>query len=187
MAQQKDAAAEPWARRKRETDRAFAAFCAYRDLGPRRRLRDAAAATSESYKRVKLWSQAFGWADRASAWDDHRDEVKRRAELEELETMARRHAGVAMQMQAAVAETLERVLSKKGRRNVPLSALPQWIKVSVEVERLARGAHTGHVVNENVGEAEDFEELLRDPEIRADLVAAATRAAPVEGDADKNG
>lgn len=77
----------PWERRTDETDRAYAAFCVYRDLGPNRTVRDAyrqatghpgATQASGNYS---AWSKRFEWSRRASAWDD-RIQQQRQATIE---------------------------------------------------------------------------------------------------------
>ena len=62
----------PWEQQPGESSRAFGAFCAYRDLGPRRSLRAAAAAfygrsSAALERQVDKWSGAFRWVERASA------------------------------------------------------------------------------------------------------------------------
>ena len=80
-------AAEVWTRRPGETRAAYAAFCTYRDLGPRRSLLAAyqqggghkkgtkgAQQTSGHWKR---WYRGHEWRSRAEAYDAWLDEEKR--------------------------------------------------------------------------------------------------------------
>src|SRR5216684_2052292 len=91
-----DSSSASWEQQPGESSRAFGAFCAYRDLGPRRSLRAAAAAfygrTSAAVERqFDKWSGAFGWVERASAWDRHLDAEARRAQEEARREMVERH------------------------------------------------------------------------------------------------
>ena len=180
-------ARDPWERQDGETDRAFAAFIAYRDLGPARRQSTVAEQTGESIAQVYRWSSDHRWAERASDWDDHRDEVRRRAELDEVATMARRHVQLGQEMTEAVLEALKS--RRENKRILPASTLAQIAKHGVEIERLARGLPSD-VTRTDVGEAredEDFDRLLEDPRTRSLLVAAASRSTPLEGDAGADG
>jgi hypothetical protein len=66
-----------WQRRRRESARAYAAFCKYRDLGAEIRSIDRAyrvgrdQTTERAPRRWFHWSQAFDWAKRVKAWDEH--------------------------------------------------------------------------------------------------------------------
>ncbi len=72
----------PWERRPREGEQAYAAFLAYRDLGPRRTLEATRKHLGKGpgyLKPIERWSALRDWRLRACAWDDHlqaeRDEV----------------------------------------------------------------------------------------------------------------
>ena len=72
----------PWERQGREGEEAYAAFLAYRDLGPRRTheaTRKRLGKRPGYLKPIERWSALRDWRWRACAWDDHlqaeRDEV----------------------------------------------------------------------------------------------------------------
>jgi hypothetical protein len=101
----------PWEQQPGESSRAFGAFWAYRDLGPRRSLRAAveafcgrAAAALE--RQLDKWSRAFGWVDRAGAWDRHLDAQARRAQEQARRDMAERQVREAQALQAKALERL---------------------------------------------------------------------------------
>ena len=50
-----------------ESDRAFEAFCAYFELGPRRRFAAAARKVGASQRTVKRWASDFDWRGRIQA------------------------------------------------------------------------------------------------------------------------
>ena len=67
---------QPWDKYEHESSRAYAAFCAYRDLGAERsidRAFHAAGGQTEARapRRWFGWSQQFQWAKRVEAWDSH--------------------------------------------------------------------------------------------------------------------
>src|SRR4051812_49355734 len=64
----------PWERRPREGAEAYAAFLAYRDLGPTRTLeatRKGLGKMPGYLKPIERWSALRQWRERAGAWDDH--------------------------------------------------------------------------------------------------------------------
>jgi len=60
-------------REPKETNKAYGAFCIYRDLGPERSLAKAAETyygSSKNLAQIGLWSRKFDWVERARAFDD---------------------------------------------------------------------------------------------------------------------
>jgi hypothetical protein len=120
--------------------RGFAAFCAYRDFGPRRTLRAAAQAfygrTSLALERqLDKWSSAFRWVERACAWDRHLDADARQATVEARREMAERQAREARALQSKAMERLRGMrLEELGTADV----LRYFIEAA-KLERLALG------------------------------------------------
>ena len=83
----------PWERQPREGEEAYAAFLAYRDLGPwrtheatRKRL-----GKSPGYlKPIERWSALRDWRRRACAWDDHLQAERDKVAAEEAAKWERR-------------------------------------------------------------------------------------------------
>src|SRR5262249_12686769 len=129
-----------WEQRSGESSRAFGAFGVYRDLGPRRSLRAAAAAfygrTSAALERqVDKWSRAFGWVERASAWDRQLDAEARRVQEEARREMVERHVKEARALQG---KALERLRSLCPEELGPADLL-RYIVEAAKLERLALG------------------------------------------------
>ena len=97
----REQAACPWQRRKGESRKAYAAFLAYRDLGPDRSLSRVAEALGKQLSLMKRWSAKHEWVWRAEAWDQ-----ARRVEADETSRRARE---AAYERRLASAEQLERV------------------------------------------------------------------------------
>lgn len=67
---------QPWEKRvgskPRESDVAYAAFVAYRDMGAEvRSVRGVAQKLAKSRSLISRWSQTHDWADRVQAWEQH--------------------------------------------------------------------------------------------------------------------
>src|SRR5271165_1042190 len=130
----------PWEQQEKESSRAFGAFRVYRDLGPRRSLRAAAAKfyerTSRALERqIDKWSQAFNWVERAGAWDRHLDAEACKAQEEARREMAERHVREARALQA---KALERLRSLRPEELEPAVLLRFFVEAA-KLERLALG------------------------------------------------
>jgi hypothetical protein len=143
----------PWDRADAgETARRFAAFATYRDLGPERSIRKAAAAFykdgggAANVRRLEAWSSEHRWPARAAAYDRWLDAqlIERRRE-EHLE-MAGRHITIAQAAQALVARELQlleeretarlRELKRRNETGMPID--PELLKPSITPQSLAR-------------------------------------------------
>jgi hypothetical protein len=130
----------PWEQQAAESSRAFGAFCVYRDLGPRRSLRAAAAAfygraAPALERQVDKWSRAFRWVERASAWDRHLDAEACKAQVEAQREMVERHVREARALQG---KALERLRALRPEELGPADLL-RYIVEAAKLERLALG------------------------------------------------
>jgi hypothetical protein len=130
----------PWEQQPRESARAFGAFCAYRDLGPRRSLRAAAEKfyqrSSEAVSRqFRTWSSTFRWVERASAWDRHLDAQARQAQETARREMMERHVKEARALQT---KALERLRTLRPEELGPAELLRYFVEAA-RLERLALG------------------------------------------------
>lgn len=66
---------DPWERLPRETDKAFEAFVAYRNLGPDRTLQRLSEILSKHRMWLGEWKAKWGWEERVAAWDNHLDQL----------------------------------------------------------------------------------------------------------------
>lgn len=79
-----------WDRQDGETDKAFAAFCIYRDMGSERSYKDVRIKFGKqpNYERMlQRWGSQHRWVERATAYDAYLDEQKREA-LQEVQRKA---------------------------------------------------------------------------------------------------
>src|SRR4051812_23513801 len=101
-----DATLPRYARQRGESRQGFAAFVAYRDLGPSRSLAKVGRALGKSVALLERWSARWAWVARAAAYDDHLDQQRRAAWVKAVEDMAQRHATIACMMQEKVVQRL---------------------------------------------------------------------------------
>src|SRR3954463_900056 len=83
----------PWERQPREGEEAYAAFLAYRDLGPTRTLeatRRRLGKRPGDLKPIERWSALRDWRGRAGAWDDRLQAERDRVAAEEAAKWERR-------------------------------------------------------------------------------------------------
>jgi hypothetical protein len=134
---------EVWERQPGESSRAYAAFCIYRDMGPKRGLREAAKRYYESKTRTNVaqigkWSSKWNWVARCRAWDDHHDALARERQTVEIQEMRDRQARLGVAMQAAAGRGLQTFnpSDATGHEITRLAA------EGTRIERLARGEPT---------------------------------------------
>jgi hypothetical protein len=181
----------PWERQPEESDRAFAAFALYRDLGPRRSLDEVcrrlygtqAGRKRDATGRVQEWSRAHGWVARCQAWDEELDRQGRLAQIEAVMEMAKRHAEEARAFQEKALE---------GLRQIPVDQLSatdivKFFVEAVKVERLALG-EPDSVQEQRKGEGDEGDLttslILADPEaarLACELFERVAASAPDPG------
>lgn len=133
----------PWERQPKESSKAYAAFCAYRDLGARRSIPKLYRDSTDygSIQNLKQLCAAHDWVERAQVYDDFLNAEKRAAQEEELRKMAERQAQEAEIIQRKVVQAIV----AKGVDEITAAECAKLFDVAVKVERLARGAPTEKV------------------------------------------
>lgn len=145
-----------WARQPGEGPRAYAAFCGYRDMGPRERTLKKAAALAYGtqqglhgvpsvkpgqLRNVEEWSRRYSWVDRAQAWDDLLDTKGLMARIKAVQAMNRRHAIAARAMFGSALRRLEQ--TAQSSHLMSWDGVRRWLKDTILLERLIRGAVPG--------------------------------------------
>jgi hypothetical protein len=166
---------DPW---PGESAKAYAAFCLYRDLGPRRSLDAASRSYHGSHREgvdllsgrlprasgtIRRWAHCWNWQARARAWDQEAERIKQAEQRAALQEMAERHAKEALMMQNKAIERLRQLRPEELGTRETLAYLVEAAKL----ERLARGEPT-----ERVSQEHHFDQLqeLTDDEL-AEIVA----------------
>ncbi len=153
----------PWIRKRKETAKSYAAFTLYRDLGPNRSLTRLARAmdAKPSYRTwLGLWCRTHDWVARAELWDDHKDEQRRKAGLNEARAAGRRYAEAA---DLLAKKALEQIEQEGDHEPKDLAHLARVLEGASRVGSLARGQPTSRTVNESKirlkTDARPFEDL----------------------------
>jgi hypothetical protein len=133
--------ADPWERQPAEGARAFAAFAAYRDLPASKRSLSAACAvfyhgkTAAKLRQLESWSSLWHWTQRAAAWDDEQDRLRRQAHARALQEMAERHARDAVALQTKALARLKAL----DPNELSAADVLRYLVEAAKLERLARG------------------------------------------------
>ncbi len=127
---------EPWERQPGESAKAFAAFCAYRDMNPHLRTQQRVANEKNiSLSSIATWSVTYDWMKRVEAWDDERDRQAMARYHEELDEMHRNHIRISKKVMDKVEEAIDNLEIEM----VKPSDIPRLIEVAAKLERLSRG------------------------------------------------
>jgi len=129
--------AESWERLPGESSRAYSVFCEYMNLGPYRSLDKLKQKLHKSITKSVLarWSVKYKWVERASAYDDYIEKLKRIENEKAIVEMCERQAKIAMEF----LEKVEKRLETLDPADLTPSELIRWLDIAVKVERLARG------------------------------------------------
>ena len=82
---------KPWERQKGESEKAFEAFAAYRDMGPERSLRAVGQQLGKSKALMERWSVAHDWQERVRAYENELDKEARAKAVKGRKDMTERH------------------------------------------------------------------------------------------------
>lgn len=144
---------KPWERQERETPKAFDAFVVYRDMNPQERSgAKVAVAVGKSWSLMQQWCRKYGWVERAAAWDEEQDRIKReiaqREQVEAIKEMRKRHTKVAVKMIDKAEAAIDEILAGE----IKPADLPRIVDIATKLERISRG-DVGEVVEERQGES----------------------------------
>lgn len=187
-------AGAPWLQVEEETDTAYAAFCVYRDEGPRRSLRqttrdyyhlddlpDISGPHAGKRSHIEKLSALNDWRARVVSYDHHLDRMNRIEHMDEVREMARRHAAVA---NVAIARGTERLRSMAASELTAREAIVLIVE-GVKIERLTRGQATEITAEDeriiDVTEGQLSQAMAKDPAIALaarDIALALSNALP---------
>jgi len=143
----------PWDRHKNETNRAYAVFCAYRDLGSHRSLAKAAEKYydenySSKLRQIARWSSNYSWVKRVEEWDAYQEAAFRKDMETARREMAERQVAYGRAMQAKGITRIKDMLPD----DLNPDQATRMIDAGVKIERVAMGendkievAHTGEI------------------------------------------
>lgn len=113
---------EPWDRLPGEPKRAYAYFCAYRDLGLSRTLQAAAAKGQVKVGYLGKLSSRWKWVHRADQWDAWQEKERNRAARRKAVLEARLEARVVSDLLKTAAIAVNRLLKEVASENTRVSA-----------------------------------------------------------------
>lgn len=106
-----------WERQRGESTRNFRTFVAFRDLPPsKRKVAEISAGDGRSPLTLRRVATLMRWQERAAAWDDELDRVRRMQQAEAVREMNGRHARNA---KALIAVTMQPVQALMERLQTP--------------------------------------------------------------------
>ena len=128
----------PWERQQGESEKAFAAFVIYRDLGEKRTITEVAKKLTRSRQWINEWKDKWHWKERAALYDQEMQRVARKAAreimAEEYETMIKRQIAISLQLQSKAMKALQTLKPEK----LTPKEIREWLKMSTELERSIR-------------------------------------------------
>ena len=167
-----------WERQEGETAKAFAAFCAYRDLPPESRSIRAAGEASTGQKALRtrtgpraatawhVWAADYAWAARAAAWDAELDR-RATAEIARMAVKAKAQRLKEAQWLHTTGYTMLKQAADEGR-DIPAAVMLKMLETGQTAERLELGEATERTETEVSAVTQD-EKAARDAEAQAIL------------------
>ena len=136
---------ESWERLPGETALAFAAFCAFRDLGAGRNIRKAvetvekdSVAQAKKYNVWRNWSNQFKWRERAADFDNYIEKLKQVELRKTIEAQGEKHRAVTGKMLNLV----EKKLDTMNPVELSQGNVTEWVQTAIKAEREAAGLVT---------------------------------------------
>lgn len=154
----------PGERLKGESDKAFKAFAAYRDMEPHARSvlavyrhitgRAQAAAAPGTWQ---AWCAENHWVERAEEWDEYLDEQRRAEQVKAARAAAKRHAQLAEGLTTIALGEVTKLANQvvrdldpshpdhernKTRNRLPAKELAKVAAIAVKLQRLVAGEPT---------------------------------------------
>lgn len=129
----------PWDRLAKETDKAFAAFCVYRDMGAGRSHTKTATALGKAkgYRGwLETWSSRFDWVARAAKYDAHLDGKAQEATVEEYQELAKlqvRIASKGLRLVEALFDQHQRFLEQEGELDMTTTEATRLLRETAKI------------------------------------------------------
>ena len=133
---------ESWERLAGESALAFAAFCAFRDLGAERSIRGAVESVEKdkgvrgkNYNVWRNWCTQFRWRERAADYDCYLEKLKQTELRKTIEAQGEKHRVVTGKMLDVVNKKLDLMNPEELKQG----NLTEWVQTAIKAEREAAG------------------------------------------------
>jgi hypothetical protein len=141
---------ESWERLQGETAGAFAAFCAFRDMGHERNIRKAVDSALKSdeknegkrnkhYGTWRNWCTQFRWRERAADYDRYIEKLKQEELRKTIEAQGEKHRQVTGKM----LDVVQKKLDTMNPADLSQGTVTEWVQTAIKAEREAAGLVTG--------------------------------------------
>ncbi len=158
-----------WNKQKKETAKAFEAFCVYRNMGLERTLEKTADELNKNISLINKWSSKFEWIERTSAYDEYLEEKKLEQQEKEISKMNERHIQESLALQKKALLKLQ----KLDPGDASVNEMLRMFEMGAKLERTARGATEAKVEVKHSGEMDIKhginDELIKNPDARKKL------------------
>jgi hypothetical protein len=129
-----------------ESSLAYAAFCAFRDLGAERNIRKAVETSFSSLekeearkgKRYRVWlnwSTQFKWRERVADYDRYLEKLKQEELRKTIEAQGEKHRVVTGKMLDVVSKKLDTM----NPEDLTQGNVTEWVETAIKAEREAAG------------------------------------------------
>lgn len=125
---------KPWERQQGESEKAYEAFAAYRDMGQDRTITAVVKRLKKSRSLIDRWKDRWDWPERVRAYDNELEKAARAKAVKERKAMTDRHIGIAMQLQKKALEAL----TSLSVEDMSAKDIKEYIKMATDLERLNR-------------------------------------------------
>jgi len=133
---------ESWERLAEETPLAYAAFCAFRDVGAERNIRKAVESTEKDegkrekrYRVWRNWCAQFRWRERAADYDRYLEHLKQTELRKTIEAQGEKHREVTGKM----LDVVKKKLDSMNPAELTQGNLTEWVNTAIRAEREAAG------------------------------------------------
>jgi hypothetical protein len=128
---------ESWERLPGETGAAYAAFCAFRDMGPNRNIRMAVESSEKdegkrkkSYGTWRNWCAAFRWRERAGDYDRYTEKLKQTEMRKTIEAQGEVHRAITGKMLQVVSKKLDGM----NPDDLTQGTVTEWVSTAIRAE-----------------------------------------------------
>ena len=137
---------ECWEKLAGETPLAYAAFSAFRDLGPERNIRRAVETSEKDkakhekrYHVWRNWSNQFRWRERAEGYDRYIKRLKQTELRKTIEAQGEMHRAVTGKM----LEVVSKKLDSMNPEDLTQGNVTGWVETAIRADREAAGLIIG--------------------------------------------